>query len=181
VRQAGYFTAQQAHAAGYSYQAQKYHVDHGNWTRVDRGLFRLPDWPETENDQYVRWWLWSAHRAVVSHESALALHDLGDVNPHLVHLTVSPNFRARNPAVVIHRAILPPDDIEDRGEFTVTTAVRTLLDIASGDVSQEQLDTAMVDALDRGLTSARRLRERADDHGERAALRIERAIGAATA
>jgi hypothetical protein len=37
--QAGFFTAAQALGLGYSYQAQKYHVDHGNWVRVDRGIF----------------------------------------------------------------------------------------------------------------------------------------------
>lgn len=181
LRQAGYFTARQASAAGYNYQAQKYHVDHGNWTRVDRGLFRLPDWPTGENDQYVQWWLWSGRRAVVSHASALALHDLGDVNPHLVHLTVPPSFRAQDSAVVLHKAVLLPDDIEDRTDFHVTTVVRTLLDVAFGDIGQEQLDVAVADALGRGLISARWLRARSDDHGERAALRIERAVGAATA
>lgn len=34
--QAGYFTAAQALSIGYSYQAQKYHADHGNWVRVQR-------------------------------------------------------------------------------------------------------------------------------------------------
>ncbi|MDR0991263.1 MAG: type IV toxin-antitoxin system AbiEi family antitoxin domain-containing protein [Propionibacteriaceae bacterium] len=36
--QAGFFTAAQALEAGYSYQAQKYHVDAGNWVRVDPEL-----------------------------------------------------------------------------------------------------------------------------------------------
>jgi predicted transcriptional regulator of viral defense system len=180
ARQAGYFTARQATAAGYSYQAQKYHVSHGNWTRVGRGLFRLPDWPATDDDQYVQWLLWSGDRAVVSHESALALHDLSDVNPHLIHLTVPPNFRARSPGVVLHRATLLPGDIEDRAPIRVTTIVRTLLDVAAGDLDQEQFDVAVADALERGLISARSMRARSDDAGARAALRIERAVGAAT-
>jgi len=59
--QAGYFTAAQAIDIGYSYQAQKYHVDHGNWLRLDRGLFRIPEWPSGVNDTPVRWMLWSKH------------------------------------------------------------------------------------------------------------------------
>jgi predicted transcriptional regulator of viral defense system len=179
ARQAGYFTARQAGEVGYSYQAQKYHVDHGNWTRVGRGLFRLPDWPATNDDQYVLWLLWSGDRAVVSHESALALHDLSDVNPHLVHLTVPLSFRAQAPDVVLHRATLPAGDIEDRAPIRVTTVARTLLDVAAGDLGQEQLDVAVADALERGLISARSIRERSDDHGGRATLRIERSVGAA--
>lgn len=178
MRQAGYFTARQARDAGYSYQAQKYHVDRGNWTKIDRGLFRLPDWPVSDSDRYVLWRLWSGDRAVVSHESALTLYDIGDVNPPKVHLTVPPNFRADDSAVILHKASLPPHDIEERPELRVTTVERTLLDVAAGDLSQEQLDTAVSDALERGLIAARRLRARSDEHGERAALRIERALAA---
>lgn len=178
MSQAGYFTAQQARAAGYSHQAQNYHVKRGNWTRVGRGLFRLPDWPESEHDQYVYWRLWSGDRAVVSHESALALHELGEVNPAAVHLTVPPGFRAGNPAVALHKASLPPTDVEERAAFSVTTVERTLLD-AAGTVGQEQLDTAVGEALERGLVTPRRLRARSDNHGEHTALRIERALGAA--
>ena len=178
IRQAGYFTARQARQVGYSYQSQKYHVDHGNWTRIGRGLFRLPDWPVADNDMYVQVRLWSRGRAVLSHESALALHDLGDVNPPMIHLTVPPGFRSRDPAVVLHRAVLSAGDVEDRADIPVTTVERTLLDVAAGDLNQEQLDTAVSEALEHGLISPRRIRARSDDHGDRAALRIERALGA---
>lgn len=179
LRQAGYFTATQARGVGYSYQAQKYHVDHGNWTRVDRGLFRLPDWPGREDDAYVLWRLWSHDRAVISHLSALAVHDLGDVNPARVYLTVPPGFRAADPAVVLYRAFLAPNDVEDREGYQVTTVERTLLDVAAADVTQEQFDVVVSDALDRGLVSPRRLRDRSDEFGDRAALRTERALEAA--
>ncbi len=153
MRQAGYFTAAQAVELGYSYQAQKHHVDHGNWTRVDRGLFRLPDWPTRPDDTYVLWRLWSRDRATVSHESALVVHDLGEVNPPRTHLTVPPGFRARHPAVRLHFAVLPVEDIEDREGYRVTTAERTLLDAAAGETTQEQLDAAVSDALTQGLLS----------------------------
>jgi predicted transcriptional regulator of viral defense system len=179
MRQSGYFTAGQALGVGYSYQAQKHHVDHGNWTRVDRGLFRLPGWPVRPDDTFVLWTLWSRDRAVVSHESALTVHDLGDANPSLVHLTVPPGFRARHPAVRLHLAALPAMDAEDREGYRVTTAERTLLDVAGGDTSQEQLDVALSEALAEGLVSPRRLRHRSDEFGDRAALRLERALALA--
>lgn len=178
VYQAGYFTAAQALEAGYSYQSQKYHVDHGNWDRVDRGLFRLPGWPTRDEDRYVFWRLWSRGLAVVSHQSALVIHDLGDVNPMRLHLTVPLGFRARDAAVVIHRAVLAPGDVEDRDGYQITSVQRTLFDVASGDVTQEQLDVAVADAVERGLITPRRLRHRADEFGPRAALRIERALTA---
>ena len=175
-RQAGYFSASQARELGYSYQAQRYNADSGNWVRVDRGLFRLPDWPDSPWDSLALWTLWSGGNAVVSHESALAVHELSDVDPVRVHLTVPPRFRAQNDAVVIHKAELNDVDVELRDGFAVTSPLRTLLDVAAGPLSQEHVDTAIRDALERGLVSARRLRDRADEAGDRAALRIERAL-----
>ena len=178
--QAGYFTAAQAHDVGYSYQAQKYHADHGNWIRVDRGIFRLPGWPVGPDDGYVLWHLWARGRAVVSHDTALALHDLSEVDPALVHLSVPPGFRADHPHVVLHRQVLPEADVQERSGFRLTTPVRTLLDVAATDLSQEHVDRAVLDALERGAATPRRLRARADAAGDRAALRIERALAAAT-
>lgn len=176
--QAGYFTAAQARADGYTYQAQKYHVDHGNWLRVDRALFRLPGWPSDPEDGFVRWTLWSGGRGVISHDSALALHDLSDVNPARVHMTVPPGFRARHDAVRTHRGELPDDDVEQRRGYAVTTLDRTLLDVAGSDASQEIIDAAVADALERGLTTRARLRRRAVATSDRAALGIERALSA---
>lgn len=177
--QAGYFTAAQAVGLGYSYQGQKYHVDNGNWLRIDRGLFQLPDWPASPDDQWVRWTLWSGGRGVVSHESAALIHDLGEMDPVSVHLSVPRGFRALDPTVVTHLADLPETDVLDQGSWRVTTALRTLLDLASGSASQEQLDSAVASALDHGLTTRRRIFTRSDEAGDRAALRLERALGAA--
>ena len=176
--QAGYFTAAQAREVGYSYQAQKYHVDFGNWTRVDRALFRLPDWPASPDDTFVRWVLWSGGRAVVSHESALAAHGLGDIDPATVHLTVPSTFHARDSAVVLHVAELRDSDVEQRQGWSLTTPQRSILDVAASEVSQEHVDSAVREAIDRGLVTARRLRSAADVAGDRAALRVERALAA---
>jgi len=176
--QAGYFTAAQARGWAYSYQAQKYHVDYGNWTRVDRALFRLPDWPAAKEDTFVRWVLWSGGRAVISHESALAAHELGDVDPAKVHLTVPPTFHARESSVVLHVSELRDDDVETRQGWSLTTPQRSILDVAASEVSQEHVDSAVREAVDRGLVTARRLRSAADIAGDRAALRVERALTA---
>jgi predicted transcriptional regulator of viral defense system len=64
-----------------------YHVDHGNWDRVDRAIFRLPVWPTGNNDAPARWVLWSKGRAVVSHDSAAAAYGFGSGDPDKVHLT----------------------------------------------------------------------------------------------
>ena len=179
--QAGYFTSAQALEVGYSYQAQKYHADHGNWTRVERGLYRIPDWPAAPADAYVRWSLWSGGRAVVSHESALSVHGLSDLDPARIHLTVDPSFPRRDDAVVLHTATLTHDEVERHGSWSVTTPVRTLLDVAQGDGAQEHIDRAVIDALRIGKASRRQLLRASDAAPDRAALRLERAIAAGEA
>lgn len=176
ARQSGYFTAGQALDVGYSYPAQRYHANRGNWLRVERGIYRLPEWPTGPRDDLVRWSLWSRGRAVVSNETALSVHELGDVDPARAHVTVPPNFRQRNPGVVLHRADLPREDIEEHDGFRVTTALRSLLDVAAGELDLDQLAQAIEEALARGMTTRRALRERADEFGPKAALRVERAL-----
>jgi predicted transcriptional regulator of viral defense system len=174
--QSGYFTAAQALGVGYTYAAQKFHVDHGNWVRIDRGMFRLPEWPAGDHDSLVRWALWARGKAVVSHETALAVHGLGDVNPALVDLTVPANFRPTAPGVRLHRANMPADDVVERGGVRITTPLRALLDVATGNLDLDLLATAIGDALEVGLVTRSQLLGQADSHGEHAALRIERAL-----
>jgi predicted transcriptional regulator of viral defense system len=179
--QSGYFSASQALEAGYSYPTQHYHARSENWLRVGRGIFRLPEWPSSPHEDLVRWTLWSGQKGVVSHESALAVHELGDVNPARVHLSVPPGFRAKAEGVVLHRAIVEPTERQEHSGFWVTTPLRALIDVASGSLDLDQLVTAVVEAQRRGLVTPKHLRARADAAGDRAALRIERALAAVEA
>ena len=176
-RQAGYVSAAQALDIGYSYQAQKYHVDRGNWVRIDRGLFRLAEWPSASDDAYARWAVWSEGVGVISFQSAADLYDLGDFDLGDVHLTI-PAPRPAADGVLLHVGALDDGDVEDRGAYRVTTATRTLLDLATAPVSQEQLTSAVGDALSAGRAGSGALRRRMDDFGAAAALRLERALAA---
>ena len=174
--QAGYFTAAQAKVLGYSYQAQAHHVSAGNWLRIDRGLFRLAEWPRDVHDDLVRWTLWSKGRAVVSHESALSVHGVGEFEASRVHLTVPPGFSKDDDDVVLHKALLGTPDTEQRTGFRVTTALRSIVDLSSIGVDEEQLARAITDSRERGLFTLRALRRSAETIDSRAALHIERAI-----
>lgn len=167
LEQGGYFTAKQAREAGYDYPHLDYHVSTGNFERVEHGLYRLTSLPPGEHDDLVRLTLWSRNRqdepqAVVSHESALVLHDLSELLPAEIHLTVPPTFRKNPPAgCVLHKARLAPKDIEERAGFRVTMPLRTLLDVAASGVPEEQLQKAVADALARGLLRRNKLLEAA--------------------
>lgn len=177
--QAGYFTAAQAKTLGYSYQAQAHHVASGNWLRIDRGLFRLTEWIPGVHDELSRWTLWSRGKGVVSHESALAVHELGEFESAYVHLTVPPGFRTRDSAVVLHHADLADIDIAQRTGYRVTSVVRSIVDVAATGVDAAQLSRAISEAQTRGLLSLRALRDRAEAVDPRSALRIERALSGA--
>jgi predicted transcriptional regulator of viral defense system len=161
--QGGYFTAGQALQAGYAYSQQHFHAARGNWLQIDRGLFRLHDYPPGEREDLIRWSLWSRNQrgvpqAVISHDTALTVHELSDVMPSRVHLTVPPGFRKKiPPGCVLHKANLASGDVELRDGYQVTTPLRTLLDVALSPLSQEHLNAAVSDALERGLVRRRQL------------------------
>jgi len=161
--QGGYFTAKQAKAAGYDYPHLDYHVTTGTFERVEHGLYRLSNVPLVEHDEFVRLSLWSRNRldepqAVVSHDSALMLHDLSELLSRKTHLTVPPKFRKAAPrSVALHKHILQTSDIEERDGFRVTTPLRTLVDAATHGISQEQLEKALATALERGLVRRNKL------------------------
>ncbi len=179
--QGGYFTTKQAIEAGYGYKHLDYHETAGNFERVDHGLYRLPTVPVAEHDDLIRLALWSRNQkdepqAVVSHESALVLHELTDLLPDRTHLTVPRTFRKPTPkGCVLHKAALAAADIEERTGFRVTTPLRTLLDAAAGTVSQEQLANAVSDALTRGLVRRAKLIQVID--GDASFARIRLALG----
>jgi predicted transcriptional regulator of viral defense system len=176
AQQGGYFSAAQAKGLGYSYQAQAHHVGAGNWHRIDRGLFRLAEWVPERYDDLIRWTLWSKDRAVISHETALAVHEVGEFESPRVHLTVPPGFSMRDDAVVLHHAILPNEDIGRQVGFRATTVTRSLIDVAARGADEDQLARAIQEAREAGVLRIRQLRARAEVVDLRAALHIERAI-----
>ena len=147
--QGGYFTAAQALSVGYTYRQQNYHKNRGNWFYIDHGVYRLRNFLESEHEDLIRWSFWSRNRrgefqATISHDTALAVHELGDVMPSKVYLTVPPGFRKRAPgACILHTARLSPPDVEHHKGFNITTALRTLLDVADSPLSQDLLETAI--------------------------------------
>jgi predicted transcriptional regulator of viral defense system len=165
-QQAGYFTAGQALEAGYDYPLQHYHRERGHWTQVGHGLFRLNRYPEGENEDLVRLYLWSSDRegnpqAVFSHETALRLHGLSDLMPEKVHMSVPRGFRKRSPrGVVLHKRDLEEGDVDEWNGFRVTTPLKTILDaVSSSEVSPEHLESAVRGAVVHGLARRKRLHE----------------------
>jgi len=174
--QGGYVTAKQAAEIGYAYTHLSYHFSVGNFERVGHGLYRIRLLPLAEHDDLLRLHFWSRDRsdrpqAVVSHQTALALHELAEFIPTEIHLTVPRGFRKRAPpGCTLHKARLErTTDTTEIDGLMVTTPLRTLHDLASDPtLPTEQFDRAVEQASQRGLigrADARTLTARRETRG----------------
>ncbi len=156
--QEGLFSTEQAAAAGYSPQLLTKYLRNGRVHRVRRGVYRLVHFPAGEHEDLVTVWLWTERQGVFSHETALALHQLSDVLPRRVHVTVPAAWarrRLRLPqGVVLHHADIPNAERAWIGSVPVTAPVRTIADCVAAHVSPEVIEKAVRDALRRGLATA---------------------------
>jgi len=165
--QAGYFTVGQATGAGMDRSTLSYHARRGGrFERVGRGVYRLRHFPASPHEHIVAAWLPLRHAgAVISHASALELYELSDVIPDTVHLSVPRSKRGQRPraGVRIHTLTRPlePHEIRDTAGARATSPERSLVDCVEDGASPEQVELAIRQALSRGLTTPRRLREAA--------------------
>lgn len=168
--QDGLLALDQIAAAGYSSPLLAHHLKSGNLVRVLRGVYRLAHYPSGPIDDLVALWLWSGRAAVVSHESALALHGLSDALPSKHHVTFPLAWKARRihypPSVVPHFADATKGELAPLGVLPITTPVRTVVDCIMDHVQPDLVEQAIRDGVRRGAFS----------HSEvRAATRARRA------
>src|SRR5687767_1119526 len=78
------------------------------------GVYRVPVLPRERFDEFVLARLWAKDRGVISHDSALLVHELCDINPTRVHLTIPPSYRisrAGGDRYALHRAELTDAEV----------------------------------------------------------------------
>lgn len=175
--QGGYFTAFQARSCGFSWALLTHHSKSGRFIRVRRGLYRFREYPSSSREDVLAAWLGAgADVAVVSHESALDLHELSNIVPEVVHLTLprSKRYRPASRGVAIHTTTraFAPTDTTVRGGIRVTSAARSIVDAADAGTAPEQIVAATAEAIQRGLTTKRKLLSLAHGRG----ARVERLI-----
>lgn len=164
--QGGYFSVRQARSAGYSPQLLRHHRTTGKFERVRRGIYRLSGFPASGHEHLMVLWLWSEQRGVFSHGTALALHDLSDLLPERVHMTlpeVDQNLRRSIPAgLTLHYAEISAQDRSWADYIPLTSPERTMLDCIADALSPEVLEQALEQALTRGLFDATAVRKISD-------------------
>jgi len=174
-QQGGYFSLDQARERGVSRQLLNHHVRQGRFERVRRALYRVRGFPTSQHDEMrEKWMAVGMDKAVLSHESALALLELSDSVPDRVHLLVRRRHRGlrRPPGVVLHTR---PDEEHVatvwRDGMPLTAPVRTLIDVADT-IQPEQAAMAAEQALRLGLLTRRQLEQQAARRGKTRVLDI---------
>jgi predicted transcriptional regulator of viral defense system len=170
--QGGYFTTKQAASLGYASNKRAYHVQAGNWLREHRGIYKLALFPEPERPDLILWWLWSRDRSdqpsgIYSHQTALSLHELTDVNPSQLDMTVPPSFRRGVPVpriLRLHYGNVPAAEQETLFQVPVTSALRTILDVLEeGSLPKDTLRQAFQQARAGGKITRKQATEILND------------------
>ncbi|MGD9705051.1 MAG: DUF559 domain-containing protein [Acidimicrobiia bacterium] len=140
----------------------------GWWERAGRGVVRDRAAPRTWRQE-----LWAAAlavgpHAVASHESAAALHGLGGFAEGPIVLSVPRAARGRRQGMVVHGAgrLARPDVVEIDG-MRVTSASRTIIDLAAIGTAAGRLADVIDDSCRLGLSSPAYVRRRLDALGRR--------------
>jgi predicted transcriptional regulator of viral defense system len=154
AEQHGYVTTRDARELDIDPTQLRLMAARGRLDRAGRGVYRVPMLPRDEHDDLAAALGWSLGRGVVSHESALALHSLTDVNPSRIHLTVPRDNHPRAAGGELyrtHRRELATSDITQVDRLPVTTVARTITDCLATGTNPYQLRLA-IDHAERGGT-----------------------------
>jgi len=102
-------------------------------------------------------------QGVFSHETALAIYELSDVQSEKLHLTVPRGFRRHSgvPSILkLHYGDVKPSEFEDRHGFRVTKPYRTIIDIIRAmRISPEFIQNAVRVSLDKGYLTVAQYRD----------------------
>jgi predicted transcriptional regulator of viral defense system len=161
----GLVTAAQARALGITESVLARLTQRGRLERVARGVYRIPYFPADPLSQYREavWWARASHgpaQVALSHETALGVYGISDVNPARVHLTVPKYARLRRQKpkwIVIHRGDLTPSDVTTHEGLPVTTVAKSVLDVMETTGRLGLARQAIKDARKEGYISAAEL------------------------
>ncbi len=135
VDQHGYITLRDAQRLGISQPTVSMLAQRGSLENVARGVYRFTDFPTSPAGTYLEAVLWTGQpRACLSHDTALALHDLCDINPGRIQITVPKDSRLRRAGgelYEVHHQDLQDEQIgwwERVPIVTVRTAIEQCID-----------------------------------------------------
>ena len=153
--QHGFVTTEDARALCVTAHALKLLATRGTLRREAHGVYRFERFPASIADDYQQAVLWTGRPdAALSHETALDLLELADVNPDRIHVTVTVGARVRRQGgelIVVHEEDLLPGDVgwwEGIGCVTAAAAIRQVIE--AGATQVHLINQAVEAARERG-------------------------------
>lgn len=170
--QHGYVTQANAREVGVAAATLARMHERGTLERTSHGVYRVPLIPTGPLDQYMEATLWPrGARGVLSHETALDLHGLSDVNPPKIHLTVPAAHRVQRSVpglYVIHREDLDAADVTAVEGIAIVTPARAVLECAAAGLGPALIEQAIEDGRRRGVFTTRQMEQLRNETGLRA-------------
>jgi very-short-patch-repair endonuclease len=158
-KQHGVVTLAQLRAAGLGEKAIRHRVGRRWLVRMHRGIYRVGPVADPLAAPFAAV-LAGGPSAVLSHDAAAILHGLAKGPPRRFDVTITSGHR-RPQGVVLHRARLREDERTLREGIPVTTAARTLVDLATR-WRRRDLERAVEQAVILGAATEDELREAAE-------------------
>ncbi len=155
--QHGYLRTADVRNAGFDPKRLVDYERRGLCERVAYGVYRLKTIPPDDLEEYMRAALWPMGAGVLSHETALDLYEVCDVNPAGIDVTVPHNYRTHRPMPVLYR--LHPRNLasEDTGRLRglpIVTPLRAILDGIETHVRRDLIEQAIQTAEQQSLITA---------------------------
>lgn len=159
--QSGWFNTAQAVEAGVSQQVLYRWSESGRIERRHQGIYRLTHYPISEHEDLVAAWLWSRTVGVISHETALQLHQLSDAFPRAIHLTLPTALKAKArgwkvpSGYALHFSDIPEAERTWLGAVPLTRPARTVNDVAQNHGDPQLVEQAANEGIRRRLFGVR--------------------------
>jgi very-short-patch-repair endonuclease len=175
-RQHGVVTRSQLLKLGYRPDAIKHRIAVGRLHRVRHGVYAVGRPRLSQHGHWLAVVLSCGPEAVLSHDSAAALWGIRSVSSERVEVSVPIHVTRRRAGIVVHRrAALDPSDLTRHDGIPVTSAVCTLIDIAT-QLEQAPLEAAINEADKLELTDPERLRSALNEASRRPGIRALREL-----
>lgn len=159
--QQGLVTAAQARSAGVGHMRLSRFAERGVVQRLRHGVYALPSSPGGPLQGLRAAWLSTDSlpaggkpTAVVSGQSAAAVHGLGDLVPTVYEFTTPVRRQTTQDDIHYRRRDLGEQEVTWVDGLPVTTVARTVTDLVSGGIDQDHLAAVVDDAIGAGTSAS---------------------------
>ena len=167
TEQHGFITSEQVRGLDADPALLRQWLRKGHVNRATHGVYRFKQIPLTDLVPYMLATLWPAGRGVLSHDTALELHDLCDINPDKIHLTLPPSYRYRperrgGEHYVVHHETLDEKELTWHEGIRIVTAATAIRQGIEGSVPTQLIRQALDKAARVGRVRKSTLKQLAD-------------------